>query len=358
MGRTEVVVICGGLGPTHDDLTREALAAATGRPLEPRPELIAALEERFLRLGRTMAASNLRQTQVPAGANPIANPIGTAPGIFLEVAGRLIYALPGVPDELTAMLDSFVLPDLLARGGGPPIVTRTLRTAGVAESELAERIAGVVDRLRGRAGAPRLAILSSVGEVRLTLTAPVGTPEVDSVAAELRALLGPDLYGEGDDTLEGVVSAMLRARQLHLAVAESLTGGMLASRLVGIPGASEVLLAGYVAYSPAAKTRDLGVPPETLEAYGLVSTETAIAMAVGARGRAGAEVGLSTTGEAGPDPAEAPVGRICVGLAWEGGSEAWTAHLGGGRGAIRQRTCTWALDRLRRWLLGSETGEP
>lgn len=355
LARAGVLVICGGLGPTHDDLTREGIAAATGRLLERRPELVAALEERFARMGRTMVPENLRQAEAPAGAVSIPNANGTAPGVFLEHDGRRIYALPGVPGELAAMLEAFVVPREQAAGGSA-FVTRTVRTAGIGESDLARRIAGVVEET-SRSGAPRLAILASDGEVRLTLTAPVGSA-ADARAAELVAALqgdlGPLVYGDGAATLQGVVSAELRARRMTLAVAESLTGGLLAARIVSVPGASDLFVAGYVTYSPEAKIRDLGVPAETLSRYGVVSRETAEAMAVGARRRAGASAALSTTGEAGPNPASAPVGLVCIGLAWEGGEASWSiGPMGGDREMIRRRTCTWALNQLRVWLLNN-----
>jgi nicotinamide-nucleotide amidase len=338
-------VVCGGLGPTHDDVTREGVAAATGRPLERDAELVTALERRFARTGRTMSPSNRRQADVPAGGVSIENPVGTAPGIVLEDQGRLIYVLPGVPDEMQVMMRGFVVPDLSIRTGGAAVVSRTLRTAGVPESDLADRLAGVVG--------PNVGIYASDGEVRVSLTAPaseaVGLPALER---EVRTRLGSLVYGEGDTTLERVVSDLLRQRGLRLAVAESLTGGMLASRIVGVPGASDILLAGYVAYSVQAKIRDLGVPPEVIERHGLVSTETAAAMALGARARAEADVALSTTGEAGPSPAEGAVGQVCVGLSWEGGEAAWTYRLGGAREMIRRRTCTYALNQLRLWLLG------
>lgn len=252
------------------------------------------------------------------------------------------------------MLSGFVVPSLAEVVGGAPIVTRTLRTAGIPESDLAGRIAGVVAAVdaAGDAG-PRLAILASEGEVRVCLTAPAGSPAA-ALARELEASmvaeLGPLVYGDGSATLEGVVSAGLRSRGMTLAVAESVTGGMLASRIVSVPGASDILVAGYVAYSAAAKVRDLAVPPETIDRHGLVSTETAAAMAAGARRRARADVALATTGEAGPLPAEAPVGRVCIGLAWEGGETAWTLGMSGTRDMIRRRGCTWALNQLRLWL--------
>lgn len=355
LSRAEIVVICGGLGPTHDDLTREGIAKATGRALERRPELVASLEERFSRMGRKMAESNLRQAELPAGAQSIPNPAGTAPGVYLQHEGRHLYALPGVPLELGGMLEDFVVPSVRRATDGAPFRTRVLRTSGITESELAAKIAWVVERVAGEgAEHPRLAILASEGEVRLTLTAPEGSV-ADAEAAELAAAMAADLgtlvYGDSSATLAGVVLAGLQVRGMSLAVAESLTGGMLASRLVDVPGVSSTLVAGYVAYSAEAKRRDLAVPKTVIDRHGLVSEETARAMAVGARKRAGASVGLSTTGEAGPMPAEKEVGTVCIGIAWEGGATAWTGRMPGNRALIRSRTSTWALNRLRLWLL-------
>src|SRR5439155_5454172 len=225
LGRAGVVVVCGGSGPTQDDLTREGVAAATGRPLERDAGLLAALERRFARMGRTMSPSNRQQADVPAGAVSIENPAGTAPGIFLDAEGRLIYALPGVPGEMEAMMRGFVLPDLSARTGGSAIVMRTLRTAGIPESDLADRLAGVIGANVG--------VYASEGEVRVCLTAPASEGGLPGLEREVRTRLGPLVYGEGDTTLERVVSDLLRQRGLRLAVAESLTGGMLASRIVG-----------------------------------------------------------------------------------------------------------------------------
>ncbi|HEU5003487.1 MAG TPA: competence/damage-inducible protein A [Actinomycetota bacterium] len=361
VGRAAVTVVCGGLGPTHDDLTREGIAQALGRPLAQDPALVGALEQRFATMGRAMSVANLRQADLPQGASSIPNPNGTAPGVFVEHDGHQLYALPGVPGELRAMLSSFVLPSVVAGLGAPAVVTATVRTAGIAESDLAARVAPVLERAAAEgAGRVKVAILASSGEVRLCLTAPADEASaalVASLESSVRALLGPLVYGGAGSSLESTVSQMLRERGMTLAVAESLTGGLLASRIVSLPGASDVLVAGYVAYSVAAKERDLGVPAAVIEEHGVVSVQTARAMAVGARARAGASVALSTTGEAGPLPAQggskpAPVGSVCVGLAWEEGAGAWAVRMGGSREMIRARTCTWALNQLRLWLLG------
>lgn len=362
VGRAAVTVVCGGLGPTHDDLTREGIAAALHRPLARDAALAAALEERFRAMGRAMPVANLRQADLPRGASSIPNPNGTAPGVFLEHGGHRLYALPGVPGELRAMLSGTVVPSVAAWLGAPAVVTTTVRTAGIAESDLALRVAHLLERAASEGGGRvKMAILASSGEVRLCFTAPADAGSaalVDSLAASARSSLGALAYGGAGDTLEATVSRMLRERGMTLAVAESLTGGLLTSRMVSVPGASDVLLAGYVAYSVAAKERDLGVPAAVIAEHGVVSVATARAMASGARARAGASVALSTTGEAGPLPAGAPVGpgapvgAVCVGLAWEGGADGWAVRMGGSREMIRARTCTWALNQLRLWLLG------
>lgn len=356
--RADLVVVTGGLGPTHDDLTREAIARATGRPLERRSDLEEGLRERFRRFGRPMSDANLRQAEQPAGAEPIQNPLGTAPGISLELDGRVLFALPGVPAELQVMLDATVLPALRERAGGVVILSRWVRCIGLAESELSARLGGLVGRL-DRERSATLALLASRGEVAIRITAKAGTraaaeERIEPVVRELRAALGPVVFGIDDESLESVVGGMLRGRRLTLGVAESVTGGLVCSRLVSVPGASELLRAGYVTYSLEAKVRDLGLDPEMLRRHGAVSRETALEMAEGARERAGAELGLSTTGEAGPEPSETHVGRCFVGLAHANGSLARELMLPGDRGRVRTLASQAALDLLRRWLLGGD----
>jgi nicotinamide-nucleotide amidase len=354
LDRVDVVITTGGLGPTHDDLTREAIARVTGRPLERRPEIERWLRRRFERLGRPMPEANLRQADVPAGGTSIPNLRGTAPGIVLEHEGRLIYALPGPPVEIEPMISSAVVPQLRARTGAT-IVSRTLRIADLPESEVAERIRGVIERL-DRDRTATVALLASAGDVTVRITAKdesteAATARIAPVEQEVRAIMGTAVYGVDDETLEGALSALLQQRHVTLAVAESLTGGLVCSRIVRVPGASSLLLAGFVAYSTGSKERDLGVPREVIERHGTVSAETAEAMADGARRRAGADLGLSTTGEAGPDPSEAPVGTVFVGLAWDGGSSVRPLKLGGGRDLIRRWATQSALNVLRTHLL-------
>jgi len=357
--RVDVVITTGGLGPTHDDLTREAIARVTGRKLERRPELEVWLRSRFERLGRPMPEANLRQAEVPEGARAIPNLRGTAPGIVLEHDGRLVYALPGPPAELQPMVETTLLPQLVMRTRAT-IVSRTVRIADVPESEVAERISSVVDRL-DREPTATIALLASAGDVTIRITAKDATREaaearIAPVEEEVVGIMGEAVYGFGEDSLEEVVARLLQDRGLTVAVAESLTGGLVASRLVNVPGAGTFLLAGYVAYSEEAKQRDLRVPSEVLERHGPVSEETAAAMAAGARERAGADLGVATTGEAGPDPVQAPVGTVYVSVAWGGGTTVKLLRLGGGRALIRRWAAQSALNLLRSHLARSCPG--
>lgn len=355
IGRADAVIITGGLGPTHDDLTREALAAATGTELEFHPELEDEMRRFFESRARTMHELNLIQAYLPAGAEALPNPIGTAPGISLEHDGVPVFALPGVPAEMEVILRRRVLPALSRRAEGNVIASRILRAVGRGESDLAGMISPVVQSCRD-AGEPSVTILASRGEVAIHLRAGGETREaaeakIEPVEGRIREALGHLMYGQDDSTLQSVVSSMAHERGLTLAVVESFTGGALASRIVAVPGASSILKAGYVTYAIEAKVQEVGVPQETLDKYGAVSEQTARAMAEGARERAGADLGLSTTGEAGPNPGEEPVGTMFIGLAWDGGSLARKFVAAGNREDIREWGSRSALDTLRRWML-------
>lgn len=353
--RTDAVIITGGLGPTHDDLTREALAAATGRELEFHPELEQELRRFFESRARPMNELNLIQAWLPAGATAVGNPIGTAPGICVEHNGVPVFALPGVPAEMEEMLRHHVLPALTSRWEGNVMTSRILRAVGRGESDLAGMISPVIQACT-EAGEPAVTILSSRGEVAIHLRASgpdraAGLAKIDPVDAALREALGNLIYGQDDATLQSVVSAMVHERGFTLAVVESFTGGALASRIVAVPGASAILKAGYVTYAIEAKVQEVGVPQKTLDEHGAVSEQTARAMAEGARERSGADIGLSTTGEAGPNPGEEPVGTMFIGLAWESGSMARKFVAAGKREDIREWGSRAALDTLRRWML-------
>ncbi|HET9290364.1 MAG TPA: competence/damage-inducible protein A [Actinomycetes bacterium] len=358
LGRADAVILTGGLGPTQDDVTREALAAVAGVSLVRQPELEQWLRERFARMGvQRMAEMNLRQADVPEGARVIDNPRGTAPGLIVEIDGKPTYAVPGVPREMEGMLERVVLPDLAARAGeGRAIVSRTLRTVGVGESRLAERLTPLWEE--AGTGEVTLAYLASPGEVRVRLTAVGATreeaiAEIAPVEARVREELGDIVYGTDDETLEAVVGRLLRERGLSLATAESLTGGLLGGRVTGIAGASDYYLGGVVAYATDAKASRLGVDPDLLAAEGPVSEQVAAAMAAGARSAFGADLGLAATGVAGPtEQSGRRVGTLCLGVADAAGTATKTLTAPGDRTQVRLWTCSVALDLARRRLEG------
>ena len=357
LARADAVVLTGGLGPTQDDVTREALAAAAGVPLRRQPELEAWLRDRFARMGiGRMAEMNLRQADVPEGARAIDNPRGSAPGLVVEVGGKPVYAVPGVPREMEGMLERVVLPDLAAHAGeGRAIVSRTLRTAGVPESRLAERLTPLWESVPGDV---TLAYLASPGEVRVRLTAVGATreaalAEIAPVEAAVRAELGDVVYALDEEALEAAVGRLLRERGQTLATAESLTGGMVGARITTAAGASDYYLGGVVAYATEAKAGVLEVDRGLLAEHGPVSEPVAAAIAAGARRAFGADLGLATTGVAGPaEQAGRPVGTLCLGVADGAGSATMTLRAPGDRAQVRAWATTVALDLLRRRLEG------
>lgn len=354
--RADAVIVCGGLGPTQDDITREAIAEVMGVPLVRDDSLVEAMRAVFAQRGRPMPETNRRQADVPAGATAIEQRTGTAPGLICPVGGKVIYAVPGVPYEMREMLERAVLPDLEARAGARRVlVSRTLRTWGESESRLAELLAPRLEALEA-AGNPTLAFLASGSEgirVRLTAsaaTAPEAAELLDAEETQVRAILGDLVFSCDDEPMEAVVGRLLEDRGLGLAVAESLTGGLVASRLVAVAGASAWFTGAVVAYDRRVKHELLGVPEGPV-----VCEAAAKAMADGVRRRLGADVGLATTGVAGPVEQEGqPVGTVWLGMAVGDQVDAVVVRLPGDRDRIRQMAVTSLLDRLRRRLLHGE----
>jgi len=365
LARSDGVVVCGGLGPTHDDITRDAIAEVMNVPLVRDPGIVERIAALFNSRGRDMPESNGRQADVPVGATPIPQQMGTAPGLICPVGHKVVYALPGVPYELVEMFNRAVLPDLRARaeavGESAVITSRVVRTWGMSESGLAELLAPRIAALDATPGSPTIAFLASgIEGIKVRITAKAADAGearalLDAEEAEVRALVGEAVFGVDDTTMESAVGAQLARHALTLGLAESLTGGLVASRLVGVPGASDWFRGSVVSYASEVKYRVLGVPE------GPVVTEAAArAMASGARRVLGADIGLALTGVAGPDEQEgmAP-GTVVVGLALPGDAvESLVFHLPGDRERVRQYAAISALDLLRRRLTAEVAQEP
>jgi nicotinamide-nucleotide amidase len=357
LASTDAVIMCGGLGPTHDDLTREAIAEVMGAELRTDDQLVDVITQMFASRGRYMAANNLRQALVPDGATIIPQTRGTAPGLIcpvtLDGVDKVVYAVPGVPHEMRDMIERAVLPDLLERGGEPSvIVSRVLRTWGESESGLNERLDGVIEQLDA-AGNPTLAFLASGWEgLKIRLTAKADTEEaagalLDSWDADVRAIVGDHVFGIDDQTMESVVLDLLEARGWSLGLAESVTGGLVAGRITAVPGASKVFRGSIVSYASEVKFDVLGVPEGPV-----VNEPVAAAMAAGARRVLGADVALALTGVAGPTEQDGmPVGTLCVGIDTPHGAFTRTLRLPGVRDQMRQMSVISSLDLLRRHLL-------
>lgn len=354
VSRTDVVLLTGGLGPTGDDVTREAVAAAAGVRLIRDPEIEAYLRDKFDRMQREMPESNLVQADVPEGARYILPERGTAPGLVLELAGGTrLYSVPGVPAEMREMMEGTILPELRSQVGPAGIVSRVLKVVGVPEARVGE----LLDDVFRSSSNPTVAYLASAGEVRVRLTAKAGSPEeaaalIEPVEREIRSRLADRVFGTDAEELEGVVGRLLRERGLTVAVAESLTGGGLTSRIVNVPDSSTYFVGGIVAYSPEAKSNLLGVSKETLEGPGMVSEACALEMARGVRSVFGAGLGVSTTGVAGPEPLEGhPPGEVWVAVSRDGGDVSRRFVAPGDRDQVRRWAEQTALDLVRRALL-------
>jgi nicotinamide-nucleotide amidase len=363
LDEAELVVSTGGLGPTADDLTTACVARLAGRGMVLDEPSLAFMEERFRQRGMEMPPNNRKQALFPAGSTVIPNPNGTAPGFIcpIEVDGRTrhVACFPGVPRETRHMVAASLVPWVEARQTGRRFLSRTFSTVGLAESKIDELLAGAIGpdeaRVAFRASFPRM-------YVRLTVDGAPGDDlegRMDGLEARVRERLGHAIYAVGDEGMEETVGRLLRERRLTLAVAESCTGGRIGDRITDVPGSSEYFLLGVATYSNQAKARVLGVSERTLAEHGAVSAQTAEEMAAGVRRVSGADIGLSTTGIAGPGGGtpEKPVGTVCIGLAWEGGVWSRRYDMGTrGREWIKATTAQAALDRVRRWLLDDAAG--
>jgi nicotinamide-nucleotide amidase len=353
-GRSRWVIVTGGLGPTRDDLTRPVLASVLGRELRLDAGILAEVEARFRRFGYDrMPAANRSQAEVPEGARTIPNPDGTAPGIVIEDGGTTFFALPGVPAEMKALLEAGVLPTIAADLGqeAPVVRSRLVRTAGIGESALAERIDDLVEGV-----APiEVAFLPDLGLVDLRLTL-MGLPAAEAdrrlaaLAASIRERLSEWCFGEDEVTLAAALGDALKARGWSLAVAESCTAGELAAEITSVPGSSEYFVGGVVAYADEVKERILGVPAEVLAAHGAVSEATCRAMLDGVRSRLGADVGAAITGIAGPGggTSEKPVGLVFCGVATPEGVWLRKVDYPGSRATVRRRATIATLSLLLR----------
>jgi nicotinamide-nucleotide amidase len=363
LSRTELVVLCGGLGPTEDDVTRDAVAAVIERPLEEDGGVVDAIRQRFAARGARMPEINRRQAMVPQGAVLLPNVLGTAPGLWIEHDGRAVVVLPGPPGELKPMFDRVVADRVAPLAGDFRLHRRVLRVCGRTESEVDEATSPVYSRWLHEEPAVFTTVLTSPAQVELHLTtrtasASAASARLDAATAELAVVLGPDLYSTDGRTLEETVGALLRERAWRIAVAESCTGGLVSSRLTDVPGSSDYVTLNVVCYSNESKVAWLGVSQSDLDSCGAVSESVAEAMADGVRERAGASLGIGVTGIAGPGGGtEAkPVGTVVIAVTTADRRVVRTFRFPVGRTRVRQFAAQMALDLARRVLVGAGGG--
>jgi nicotinamide-nucleotide amidase len=351
--RADLVITTGGLGPTEDDLTREAIATVMGEETAVDPDLEVWLRGIYQRRSQVMPERNIKQTWLIPSARAIANPRGTAPGWWVERDGRIIVAMPGPPAEMTRMWDEEVAPELLRRHPGTVLIKRTLKTAGIGESNVDELLSPLLKSTN-----PSIGIYARADGVQVRIAAKAANPEeastlIEPLEEEARRLLTPYVWGADDDTFESVIGAMLMERGLTLAVMESCTGGSLSNLLTDVPGSSAYFRGGIVSYATEVKSL-MGVEPELIAEFGVISAETAAAMAAAVRERLQSDIGIGITGVAGPEPQdEAPVGQVYIAL--NGGGkvpdQSLSFQFAQSRQAIKRRAVTQAIALLRRALI-------
>ncbi|MGH8915117.1 MAG: competence/damage-inducible protein A, partial [Acidimicrobiia bacterium] len=350
LGRADAIIITGGIGPTQDDITREAVCAATGLEMVFSEEYASHLREWWARRGREMPESNLRQAHHPVGAELIPNPRGTAPGLALRHHGRWIFCVPGVPAEMEYLLVEEVLPRLASASGDQQVIaSRLLRTWGKPESEVAE----MLDDLYTGSINPSLAFLASNSEIKVRITAKASSPSearqlIEPMEHEVRSRLGDIVFGSDDETIERVLMRLLSDLDYTIGTAESMTGGMITARLTDMPGSSAVVKGGLVAYDSELKQKLLGVA----DIREVVNVETALAVATGAQALLGVDVAISVTGSAGPEPLEKPVGTVVIGVATPDEVRARVLKFTGDRERVRTYAGTAALHLARLALIG------
>jgi nicotinamide-nucleotide amidase len=361
LDRCDLVISSGGLGPTLDDLTREAVAELLSRKLVLNSSVLQNIEARFRRLGRTMPDVNKRQAMVPEGADLLENPRGTAPGLWLECAGRIVVLLPGPPHELKAMFTEKVEPRLERLAGATRLFYREMRTAGLTESEVEQRTAPIYTQYPE----VQTTVLTAPGEIQLHLrlwSADHAAAErtLDQLIERISFALGENVFTCNGESLEEIVAREMALHHATLATAESCTGGLLAERLTRVPGSSSYFLGGVVCYSNDLKTAWTDVPAELIESKGAVSAEVAQALAQGIRRRIGATLGIGITGIAGPSGGspEKPVGLVYIALADANGSRDRSIRFPGDRERIRWHASQAALDMLRRYFIYARHGKP
>jgi nicotinamide-nucleotide amidase len=363
LARTELVVLCGGLGPTDDDLTRDAVSAVTGRALREQAGILDGISQRFAARGARMPEINRRQAMVPEGADVIPNGLGTAPGLWLEHEGRVLLLLPGPPAELKPMVERVVAERLALLAGDGRLHRRVLCLCGRTESEVDERAAPVYSRWASGLLPVSTTVLTSPAQVELHLSvrtslAAEAHARLDAAAAEMAELFGADLFSMDGRALEEVVGQLLRDRGWRIGVAESCTGGLISGRLTDVAGSSDYVGFNAVCYSNEAKTSVLGVTPALLAEGGAVSEPVALAMADGIRQRAACEIGIGVTGIAGPTggSGEKPLGTVVIGVTTADVRIVRAYRFPTGRARVRQFAAQIALDLARRVLLGVEAG--